>query len=166
MNSVVVLNADYQYINSISWQKAICLLYKDKAETIKKSAKIVYNESKTHSFVIPVVIRLIKYVKQVYQNKIPYSKRGVFIRDGYVCQYCGDELIRSNATIDHIVPKAKGGKTSWKNCVCSCKKCNNLKGDKNLYDTQFVLKSTPKRPKVSDYIRIKSNQIMDKLNLF
>ncbi|MEA3458160.1 MAG: HNH endonuclease [Candidatus Thermoplasmatota archaeon] len=166
MNSVVVLNADYQYINNISWQKAVCLLYKDKAETVKKSDKTIYNESKTASFVIPVVIRLVKYIKQVYQNAIPYSKRGVFTRDHYICQYCGEELYQSNATIDHIVPKAKGGKTSWTNCTTSCKRCNNIKGDRDLHDTPFNLKSIPKRPKVSDYIRLKSKLIMDKIDIF
>ena len=166
MSNVIVLNADYNYINKISWQKAICLLYKNKAEAIKQSDKIIYNGDKTVSFIVPVVIRLVKYIKQVYNNAIPYSKKGVFTRDNYICQYCGKELYQSNATIDHIVPKAKGGKTSWTNCVCSCKKCNNFKGDRDLKDTHLKLKSIPVKPKVSDYIRLQSKRVMNKLDLF
>ena len=166
MNSVTVLNADFQYINQISWQKAICLLYKDKAKTVRHSDRTIYNEDRTVSFVIPVVIRLVRYIKQVYHNAIPYSKRGVFTRDQYICQYCGETLNQSNATVDHIIPKAKGGKTSWVNCVCSCKRCNNMKGDRDLHDTPFNLKKIPIRPKVADYIRIQSKRVMERLNLF
>lgn len=163
MNGVVVLNSDYTFMGNIDWKRSIVLLYQGKAETIKDSDKTVYNHNKTCSYIIPKVIRLIKYVTQIFKNKIPYSKSNVFIRDNYICQYCGIKMEKKQCTIDHIVPKSKGGISSWENCTTSCKNCNNYKGDYDLKDISLTLKKKPVQPNVSDFNRIKSETLMDTL---
>ncbi len=157
--NVIVLNADYAYINAISWQKAIILLYKGIAETVKESSRIVSNVDKSVQFIVPKVIKLVNLVTKIFKNKIPYSKYNVFIRDEYTCQFCGVKLKKRECTIDHVVPKVKGGLSSWNNCVCACKRCNNLKGDKDMEDTPYQFKRVPKRPSVSDFIRLKSKEV-------
>jgi len=167
--SVIVLNADNTYIGSITWQQSIILLYKGKAEIVSATDRIIRNVTRTVEFIVPNVVRLIKFVKSIYKaSNVPYSKRAIFIRDKYVCQYCGCQMEKKDCTVDHVYPKALGGDTSWENCVTSCHTCNNLKGDipytnKSLIikdingkDHTLFLKKRPVRPSVKDFIRMKS----------
>ncbi len=164
MKSVIVLNADYSFLSNIDWQRSVVLLYQNKAEVVKESSKIVYNIGKTFSCVIPKVIRLINYVTQVHKNKLPYSKSNIFIRDKYTCQYCMKKMKSNQCTVDHVIPKAKGGKSTWLNCVTSCRSCNSSKGDMDLKDFRYVLLREPYQPTVSDFIRLRSNKhIIDTL---
>jgi 5-methylcytosine-specific restriction endonuclease McrA len=163
MNSVAVLNSDYQFIGTISWERSIVLLYQGKAEIVKETDRVIYNFDKTFSFIVPRIIRLITYVRSLYRNKIPYSKRNIFVRDNYTCQYCDKKLDISECTVDHVVPKVLGGKSSWSNCVCSCKKCNNIKGDKPLEHTGLKLKKEPQTPSAGDFIRLRSKTIVEKI---
>ncbi len=156
MENVIVLNADYSYLNSVSWENAITLIYKNVAIAIKETDRIVSNVDKTFQFLVPKVIKLVRFVNQVFKGRIPYSKRNVFVRDDFTCQYCGDKLTEKQCTIDHVIPRAKGGKSEWSNCVCSCKDCNNWKADKDLYKISLSLKHQPIQPSVADFIRKKS----------
>jgi len=162
-SQVIVLNSDFSYIGAISWERSIVLLYQGKAETVKESPTTIYNQDRTYSFVVPMVIRLVEYVKSLFRNKIPYTKRNIFVRDGYICQYCHKKLDISDCTVDHIVPKVDGGKSSWENCVCSCKKCNNIKGDKTLKQSGMRLKKQPVQPSAGDFIRLRSSHLIDQL---
>lgn len=163
IENVAVLNADFTYIGVISWERSIVLLYQGKAETVKESPTVIYNQDKTYSFVVPMVIRLVEYVKSLFRNKIPYTKRNIFVRDGYTCQYCSKKMEPSECTVDHIVPKVDGGKSSWENCVCSCKRCNNIKGDKPLAKTGLKLKRNPVQPSAGDFIRLRTGSIVSQL---
>ena len=163
MQSVIVLNSDYSFIGNIDWQRSIVLLYQKKAEIVKETDKIVSNVDKSYSYVIPRVIRLLSYITTVFKNKIPYSRYNVFVRDDFVCQYCGKQMVRHECTIDHIIPKLRGGKSSWKNCTTSCKQCNNKKGDVLLKDTGMTLRNHPTQPTVSDFMRKKSKLMLEAL---
>jgi len=163
MENVIVLNSDYSFMGNIDWRRSIVLLYQGKAETIKETDKIIHNHDRTHTFIVPKIIRLIKYVTQVFKNKIPYSKTNIFIRDDYTCQYCGVKLEHNKCTVDHVVPKCKNGKSTWENCVTSCKICNNIKGDIDLKDFKYSLKRTPEQPTISEFTRIKSKTLIDDL---
>lgn len=143
----------------ISWERSIVLLYQGKAETIKDTDTVIYNTDRTYSYVVPKVIRLMAFVKSLYTNKIPYSKRNIFVRDKHVCQYCGKKMDQRDCTVDHILPKALGGKSTWVNCVCCCKRCNNLKGDTALEHTRLKLRSHPIVPTAGDFIRLRSAQL-------
>jgi 5-methylcytosine-specific restriction endonuclease McrA len=163
MENVAVLNADFSYIGTISWERSIVLLYQGKAETVKESPTTIYNQDKTYSFVVPMVIRLVEYVKSLFRNAIPYTKRNVFVRDAYTCQYCGKVLAPNEATVDHIIAKVDGGKSSWENCTTACKRCNNIKADKPLNKCGLKLRKQPYRPSAGDFIRLRSKHLVDKI---
>jgi 5-methylcytosine-specific restriction endonuclease McrA len=122
---VLVLNATFEPINVCTVRRAVVLLLKSKAEVIEQSDRELHSERMTMSR--PAVIRLVQYVnvpRDVHRRKI--TRRAVFARDGWVCQYCGS---RSTLTIDHVVPRSKGGSSTWDNIVASCAPCNRRKGD-------------------------------------
>jgi 5-methylcytosine-specific restriction endonuclease McrA len=153
MTNVIVLNADFQYLTSISWKKAITLFYKGKAEIIKYTDRIISNFDKSIQLQLPQVIKLIKYVQIKYNTIAPYSKYNVFIRDDFTCQYCNDKS--QPLTIDHVIPKSKGGKTEYNNVVSSCKKCNLLKDCKTLQEAKLKLNKYPYEPTLSEIFRKK-----------
>jgi len=127
-SSVLVLNATYEPINITSWKRAIILLVKEKAKIISEK-----------------VIRLIDYV-HVPVSKIMEAKPSramIYKRDGHKCQYCG---ATRRLTIDHVIPRSKGGKDTWQNLVVACSKCNTLKGDKFLEQTGMKLLRKPVAP--------------------
>lgn len=163
MDNVAVLNSDFTFIGTISWERSIVLLYQGKAETVKETDTVIYNYDRSYSFIVPKVIRLVEYVKSLFTNKIPYSKRNIFIRDNFVCQYCGKVVAEGDCTVDHVVPKVNGGKSSWENCVCSCKRCNNAKGDRDLRHCGMKLKRPPHKPSAGDFIRLRSKHIIDNI---
>ena len=153
--NVVVLNADYTFLNFIDWRKALTLMFQEKVEALKYSDRKVKTVSK--SFRIPAVIKLIELARVVYKRKVNFSKTNVFIRDNYKCAYCGRDmsLNKRRATVDHVVPKARGGKDSWKNCVTSCNKCNNMKGDQSVEKFSMRLRFEPYQPTVTQFIYAK-----------
>lgn len=166
MNNIVfVLNNDFSFLGTIDWQRSIVLLYQEKAEIVKETEKVIYNTDKTVSFIVPRIIRLIKGVVDIFKSKITYSKANVFLRDKYTCQYCGKKLENAECTIDHVIPRVKGGKTKWNNVATSCKKCNNAKADRDLRDCGMRLKRSPQAPSVSEFLRMKSKIFSDMLDL-
>lgn len=163
MTNVAVLNSDFTYIGMIPWERSIVLIYQGKAETVKDTDTVIYNQDRSYSFVVPRVIRLVSFVTSLYKNKIPYSKRNIFVRDKHSCQYCGKKMEPGDCTVDHIVPKADGGRSTWENCACSCKKCNNLKGDTPLEHSGLSLLRQPFRPNAADFIRLRSHHLVQQI---
>ena len=122
---MLVLNATFEPINVCTVRRAVVLLLKDKAEVIEHADWQLH--SATTTMARPVVIRLVSYVRiprDTHRRKI--TRRAVFARDDWTCQYCGS---RSNLTVDHVVPRSKGGTSSWENIVASCAPCNRRKGN-------------------------------------
>ena len=122
---MLVLNATYEPVNVCTVRRAAVLLLKEKAEIIEHSALELRSEHSTMPR--PVVIRLVTFVKvprDTHRRKI--TRRAVFARDGWTCQYCG---ARANLTVDHVIPRSKGGASTWDNIVASCAPCNRRKGD-------------------------------------
>jgi 5-methylcytosine-specific restriction endonuclease McrA len=151
--TVVVLNADYSFLSVTSWKNAVCLLIENKAETLKETEKIVRNADRSVVVTVPTVIRLIKYIRSIFKNKVPYSKRNVFARDSQKCAYCRKKIEKlEDCTIDHVVPRAQGGKSTWDNCVTSCKPCNHKKADRTPTEARMYLKRKPVRPTIGEYI--------------
>ena len=123
---MLVLNATYEPINVCTVRRATVLLLKQKAEVIEIGPHDLHWAS--GSMTKPVVIRLVTYVRiprDTHKRKI--TRRAVFARDGWECQYCG---ARSSLTVDHVIPRSKGGKSDWENIVASCAPCNRRKGDR------------------------------------
>lgn len=153
MPKVLVLNASYEPLNICSWRRAVVLVLKGKAEQIEHKDKLVYAD-----VLLPTVIRLRSYVKIPYKE-ITLSRRNVLHRDNYTCQYCGDK--RYDLTIDHIVPRSKGGADSWENVVAACLKCNVTKGDRTPRQAGMILVSSPRRPVSHVYFEISKHRDSD-----
>lgn len=126
--TILVLNATFEPLNFTNWRRAVVLLIKNKAQALGKR-----------------VIRLVNYIKLPYaklmQNKP--SRIMIYKRDGHKCQYCGST---KELTIDHIIPRSRGGEDTWENLVVACNSCNTKKGDKLLEDTNLTLNTIPRKP--------------------
>jgi 5-methylcytosine-specific restriction endonuclease McrA len=149
--SCVVLNGDFTYLCTVSWKRAIKLVLTEKVKVLKYSDKVVNCASK--AFKVPAVVALIRIVRMVYKNKVPFSKKNVLIRDQYSCAYCGEQS--RGLTIDHVLPRSKGGKTEFDNCVACCKICNDKKGARSPRDATMYLKKRPFQPTISEFMRLK-----------
>src|SRR5881394_3745771 len=152
---VLVLNATYEPINVCTVRRAVVLLLKDKAELLDQAAWRLHSEHRTHPR--PTVIRLTAYVKvprDTHRRKI--TRRAVFARDSWTCQYCG---ARSNLTVDHVVPRSKGGSSSWENIVASCAPCNRRKGNSLPRQAGMRLLKQPRTPSPHVFIQVASPTI-------
>lgn len=142
MDRVLVLNSDYTPLNVTDVRRGFILVSKGKAEIVKEDVnKIV---TTVGEFVRPLIIRLVNYVR-FRRNSIKVGRRRVFKRDGYQCGYCGS---KRNLTIDHIVPRSKGGGNTWDNLVTCCSKCNNQKDSKTLEEAGMKLRVKPYEPTI------------------
>lgn len=152
---VLVLNASYEPINVCTVRRAIVLLMKDKAEVLDETGALLHSERA--SMTRPSVIRLRAYVRipyQAFRRKI--TRRAVFARDGWECQYCGR---RGSLTMDHVVPRSKGGDTSWENVVACCATCNRRKGDMSVSQSGMKLRTVPLPPHPTIFIHVASPTI-------
>jgi 5-methylcytosine-specific restriction endonuclease McrA len=152
---VLVLNATYEPINVCSIRRAVVLLLKQKAEMLERNSRQLHSER--YTLARPVVIRLVSYVRvprQAHRRKI--TRRAVFARDGWACQYCGS---RSNLTVDHVIPRSKGGQSSWENIVASCGPCNRRKGDSLLAQVGMQLRRAPRTPRAEIFIHVSTPTI-------
>ena len=149
----VLLNADYSFLNLINWKRAMRLIAKDKVKIISYSESSIFSGSGC-SFQIPSVMRLVKLVKTLYKIKTPFNKKNVITRDGFQCGYCGKK--KQTLTIDHIIPRSRGGDTSFENCVACCKSCNYKKGNRTPKEAGMKLHARPYHPTISEFLRLKA----------
>ncbi len=144
MQRVLVLNATYEPLSIISVQRAVVLLLKEKAELVEAAAERLHA---SHTSVpVPLVIRLVYYVRIPHPVVLAPTRRSVALRDNFTCQYCGATPGRGLLTLDHIVPRSRGGVTSWENVVAACRSCNMHKGDRTPEEAHMALRKTPGRP--------------------
>ena len=155
MKQVLVLNASYEPLNVTSVRRAHVLVYKGKAEVIEELDRPLHAASDT--FPWPHVIRLVSYVRVPRAVKRKISRRALFARDGWRCAYCGTSGGR--LTLDHVVPRSRGGESSWENVVTSCASCNHKKGDRLLEETQMKLSVRPRPPAPVLFIQIAAPRI-------
>ena len=152
---MLVLNATYEPVNVCTVRRAVVLLLKEKAEIIERADRELHSTSTTMAR--PAVIRLVTYVRiprDTHRRKI--TRRAVFARDNWTCQYCG---ARSQLTVDHVVPRSKGGGSTWDNIVASCAPCNRRKGDALPRQVGMRLLSQPRTPSATVFIHVASPTI-------
>ena len=152
---VLVLNATFEPINVCSVRRAVVLVLKQKAELVEQGGWELRSERASLSR--PVVIRLVTYVRvprDAHRRKI--TRRAVFARDGWTCQYCGS---RSSLTVDHVIPRCKGGASSWENIVASCAPCNRRKGDRLPRQANMHPRRAPRTPRAEVFIHVASPAI-------
>jgi 5-methylcytosine-specific restriction endonuclease McrA len=154
VDRVIVLNADYSFLNIISWRRAVSLVSKGKVEVLKYSDRVI-KTIKGELMKIPMVLKLVHLVRTIYKTKVPFSKRNIMVRDDFKCSYCGKTGAEAILTIDHILPKSKGGKSTWENCVTACKACNARKGNRSCAEARMYVKKRPFAPTISEFVKLK-----------
>jgi 5-methylcytosine-specific restriction endonuclease McrA len=146
---VLVLNQNYEPLNVCTVRRAMLLVFCDKAEVLE-----VYNSallSPSRSFIAPSVIRLIYMIKRP-RPRVKLTRREIFLRDEHTCQYCG---VRGNdLTIDHVIPRSRGGPHTWENLVSACRACNHRKGGKTVQESRMRLRREPFEPRAGVYYTI------------
>lgn len=151
MEYVLVLNVSYQALGIIDIEKAISLVVINRAEIVHPREGIYHSQKLI--IPIPSVIRLFRNIKPKRNQTVPMSRRALFARDDYECQYCGDKT--SSPEIDHIHPRSKGGGNDWLNVVCCCRKCNGRKADRDLAETGMKLRRQPFTPTRANMISMR-----------
>jgi 5-methylcytosine-specific restriction endonuclease McrA len=148
----LVLNADYRPLSYYPlslwpWQEAVKAAYLDRVQIIAEYDTVVH--SPTVEIRIPSVVVLKDYVKP--QKRAAFTRFNLFLRDEFCCQYCG---ARGDLTFDHVVPRSRGGRTSWENVVAACSKCNLQKGSRSLKQSGLSLRRPPRRPMPEELMNI------------
>jgi 5-methylcytosine-specific restriction endonuclease McrA len=158
MAHVLVLNASYEPLNVCTVRRAHVLVFKGKAEVIEDLGKPLRSAAET--FVWPHVIRLLSYVRVPKSVQRKISRRALFARDGWRCQYCGTDS--GKLTLDHVVPRSRGGESSWENVVTSCAPCNLRKGNRMLEEVGMRLHAPPRAPAPALFVTLAAPRIPDR----
>lgn len=143
---VLVLNATHTPINITTWERAMVLMYKGRAAGVEFNGRLINGRLR-----LPEIIRLIKYVPVPYTDVV-LTRKNIYLRDNHTCKYCGKA--GGNLTIDHIIPKSRGGEDSWDNMVVCCARCNNRKGSRTLEESGMKLMGAPYRPSSTLYLHM------------
>jgi 5-methylcytosine-specific restriction endonuclease McrA len=153
---VLVLNATFEPINVCTVRRATVLLLKARAELVERHDRDLHSESMTMPR--PVVIRLTTYVRvprDAHRRKI--TRRAVFARDSWTCQYCGG--VRGTLTLDHVIPRSRGGPSTWDNIVTCCAPCNRRKGDRFPKVAGMHPMTEPRAPSPHIFVHVASTTI-------
>ena len=145
VGNVLVLNATYEPLNVVSVKRAVVLLLKEKAQIVEATEAWV--RAQNWAIPQPLVIRLVYYVRIPHRLSLPLGRRTVLARDGYTCQYCEARPDKSELTLDHVVPRSRGGRSSWENVVTACTRCNQRKGHHTPEEAGMPLRAPPRRPR-------------------
>ena len=166
-SNVLVLNRFYQPVNITNARRAFGMLYQGLAKAIngeyqtfdfnawslvkarKGRDEVVRTINQT--FVVPKVI-ILQVFDKMPQTRIRFSRQNIYLRDNSTCQYCGVQKQQSELNLDHVIPKSKGGSSSWENIVCSCIKCNLRKGGRTPAEARMKLLKKPKAPNWNPFL--------------
>ena len=157
MGQVLVLNSSYEPLNVCTVRRAHVLVFKGKAEVVETTDRPL--RSATRAFAWPLVIRLVSYVRVPRGVQRRISRRALFARDGWRCQYCGSA---GRLTLDHVVPRSRGGDSVWENVVASCAPCNLRKGDRLPDEVHMHPHAKPRPPAPSLFITLAASHIPDR----
>jgi 5-methylcytosine-specific restriction endonuclease McrA len=156
VQQVLVLNASYEPLNVCSVRRAHVLVFKGKAEVIEALQQPL--RSATDTFQWPHVIRLIHFVRVPRAVKRKISRKALFARDGHKCVYCGST---GRLTLDHVLPRSRGGDSVWENVVSSCAPCNLRKGNRTPEEVQMRLLVTPRPPTPALFVTLSAPRVPD-----
>lgn len=145
---VLVLNQDYRALTVCSVTRAFLLVYMEKAALVH-NAKNAFLHTVSAAYPVPSIIRLQEYVNIPYKGVV-LSRQNIFKRDGHSCQYCGSKSV---LTLDHVMPRSRGGQSSWENLITACKQCNSKKGDCTPEEANMEFKRRPYKPSFFIFLR-------------
>jgi 5-methylcytosine-specific restriction endonuclease McrA len=143
MRRVLLLNATFEPLTTVPLRRAVVLVLGEKADVIHGDANGAALHSATMVVKVPSVIRLRRYIRVPYRTRVPLTRAALMRRDDYRCAYCG----RRAETIDHVLPRSRGGGHTWENCVASCMSCNHHKADRLLEELGWTLQVRPSVPR-------------------
>lgn len=143
---VLVLNQNYEPLNVCNEKRALVLVNRGKAEVLEHSRGHIRTPS--HLYPRPSVIRLIYLIRRP-RPKARLTRREIFLRDNFTCQYCGTRS--KELTLDHVIPRHRGGKHTWENLVSACRTCNHRKGGKSVDEAKMALRRQPFQPRISSF---------------
>jgi 5-methylcytosine-specific restriction endonuclease McrA len=145
MSHALVLNASFEPLHIVTWQRAIQLLFQGKVEVVEESEQEIHTVRLTIK--VPAVLRLLTYVPlSRKKNIVRFSRANIFLRDNHVCQYCNQQFSRNHLTLDHVIPIVQSGRKSWENIVTACKPCNQRKGGRTPAQAGMRLVRGPRQP--------------------
>ena len=143
MRRVLLLNVTFEPLTTVGLKRAVCLVLCEKAEIVHHDSGGKLLHAATVTLETPSVIRLCRYVRIPHRNRVPLTRAALMRRDNYKCAYCG----RHAETIDHVIPRSRGGQHTWENCVASCTICNHRKADRLLDELGWTLPVAPAVPR-------------------
>lgn len=155
MGRALVLNVTFEPIGVVSARRAVVLALGEKVEVITRNGAVLHSERL--EIAVPSVVRLRYYVKVPYHRVAPLSRRALFARDQGRCQYCG----QAAESIDHVVPRSRGGPHTWENVVAACRRCNTVKGDRLLTETSLRLRARPLAPEGPLWAQVVAGSVPD-----
>jgi 5-methylcytosine-specific restriction endonuclease McrA len=140
---VLLLNVTYEPLTTVGLHRAVCLVLGEKAEVVHDDSEGALLRSSSMVIVTPSVIRLRRYVRVPHRSRVPLTRGALMRRDNYLCAYCG----RKAETIDHVIPRSRGGPHAWENCVASCMRCNHTKADRLIAELGWTMNRVPVAPR-------------------
>ena len=174
--STLVLNRSWRPVHVTTVRRALCMVFREAARIVSPETLSTYtfeewleNPPPTEGPVIrspsvrlaaPEVILLVHY-DRVPCHEAPFTRRNLFLRDDFTCQYCGKRCSTDLLSVDHVLPRSRGGNTSWENCVLACVGCNASKADRTLKEAGLRLLRPPVRPRWTPYLNLRPSQRMD-----
>lgn len=179
--SALVLNRSWMPVHVTPVRRALCMLVRDAARAVATDTLATYDflewvrllDPPTRYFVrspsvripVPEVILLLEY-DRVPCHEAPFTRRNLFLRDDFTCQYCGRRCSCDRLSIDHVTPRSRGGGTNWENCVLACVACNARKADRTLKEAGLHLLRQPTRPRWTPYLNLRPSQRLESWRRF
>lgn len=179
--ATLVLNRSWRPVHVTTVRRALCMVFREAARIVSPADLMTYTfeewlmqsppedelaiRSPSVRVAAPEVI-LLNHYDRVPCHEAPFTRRNLFLRDDFTCQYCGHRCATDRLSVDHITPRSRGGTTSWENCVLACVGCNARKADRTLKESGLRLLRPPVRPRWTPYLNLRPSQRMDSWSRF
>ncbi|HEX5054600.1 MAG TPA: HNH endonuclease [Planctomycetota bacterium] len=179
--ATLVLNRSWRPVHVTTVRRALCMVFREAARIVSPETLSTYTfaewaaqpsavetltiRSPRIRLAAPEVILLVQY-DRVPCHEAPFTRRNLFLRDEFTCQYCGRKCTTDHISVDHVLPRSRGGSTSWENCVLACVGCNARKADRTLKESGLRLLRQPIRPRWTPYLNLRPSQRMDSWSRF
>jgi 5-methylcytosine-specific restriction endonuclease McrA len=179
--ATLVLNRSWRPVHVTTVRRALCMVFRDAARIVAPETFTTYSFTEWLEQPVPVAslairspsvalaapeVILLTHYDRVPCHEAPFTRRNLFLRDDYTCQYCGQRRSTDHLSVDHVLPRSRGGNTSWENCVLACVGCNARKADRTLREAGLRLLRQPVRPRWTPYLTLRPSQRMDSWSRF
>ena len=179
--ATLVLNRSWRPVHVTTVRRALCMVFREAARIVATDTLSTFTfeewleqpvphgapaiRSPSLRLQVPEVVLLTQY-DRVPCHEAPFTRRNLFLRDDYTCQYCGRRCTTDHLSVDHVLPRSRGGGTSWENCVLACVGCNARKADRTLKEAGLRLLRPPTRPRWTPYLTLRPSQRMESWSKF